>query len=201
MKIYYLVFLILFSIIFARDVDLDSLSHQNNISILERSSYKLISYWQSISYKSNKLNCQFYPSCSNYYASATNQFGLLGGSIRGVDRFVRCNPAAVGYHLQDANSEFHNDGRLVDKLELPDSKPKNKSFKLPILLSAIPGLGRAYYGHRFDGFVSFTYVSGFSMLSSYSLKNGNDISGLFSCILALLFWSADIYAVNQYSPN
>jgi hypothetical protein len=105
----------------------------------------------------------------------------------------------VGYHLRNPNSEFHTDGRLVDRLEWRKTIPSKKTTHCPILFSVIPGFGRAYYDHRFDGFVSFTYVSGFSMLSSYSFKKGNEITGLFSGILALLFWSADVFATNQLS--
>ncbi|MBC8255971.1 MAG: membrane protein insertion efficiency factor YidD [Candidatus Marinimicrobia bacterium] len=181
----------------AQDLNVDSLINQNEIGIIEQSTFRLIKSWQSISYKSKKLNCQFYPSCSNYYALATNQFGILGGSIRGIDRFVRCNPGAVGYHLQNPNAEFHIDGRLVDKLESRKTISLKKATQSPVLFSAIPGFGRAYYGHRFDGFVSFTYVSGFSYLAYNSFKSNNDFIGVFSSIMALLFWSADIFATNQ----
>jgi putative component of membrane protein insertase Oxa1/YidC/SpoIIIJ protein YidD len=183
----------------SEDVNIDSLINQNEIGIIEQSSFRLIKSWQSISYKSSKLNCQFYPSCSNYYALATNNFGVLGGGIRAADRFIRCNPAAVGYHLQNPNSEFHTDGRLVDRLKLKKAIPSEKTTRLPILFSAIPGFGRAYYDHKFDGFVSFTYVSGFSYLSYNSFKKENEVVGIFSGIVALLFWSADIFATNQLS--
>ena len=183
----------------SEDVNIDSLLSQENNSILEGSTYRLISCWQSISYKSSKLNCQFYPSCSNYYALATNNFGVLGGSIRAADRFIRCNPAAAGYHLQNPNSEFHTDGRLVDRLELRKTIPSKKTTQLPILFSAIPGFGRVYYDHKFDGFVSFTYVSGFSYLSYNAFKRKNEVIGIFSGVIALLFWSADIFATNQLS--
>lgn len=183
----------------SEDVNIDSLINQNEISIIEQSSFRLIKSWQSISYNSSKLNCQFYPSCSNYYALATNNFGVLGGSIRAVDRFIRCNPAAVGYHLQNPNSEFNSDGRLIDRLKLKKAIPSEKTTRLPILFSAIPGFGRTYYGHKFDGFVSFTYVSGFSYLSYNAFKRKNEVIGIFSGVMALLFWSADIFATNQLS--
>ena len=183
----------------AQDSNLDSLINQNEIGIIEQSSFRLIKSWQSISYKNKKLNCQFYPSCSSYCALAIAQYGILSGSIRGVDRFVRCNPAAVGYHLRNPNSEFHIDGRLVDRLKLRKTILSKKTPRSSILLSAIPGLGRAYYDHKFDGFVSFTYVSGFSYLSYNSFKKKNEVMGIFSGIIALLFWSADIFATNQLS--
>ena len=124
---------------------------------------------------------------------------MLGGSIRAADRFIRCNPAAVGYHLQNPNSEFHTDGRLVDRLKLKKTIPSKNTTQLPVLFSAIPGFGRAYYGHKFDGFVSFTYVSGFSYLSYNAFKRKNEVIGIFSGVIALLFWSADIFATNQLS--
>ena len=74
-------------------------------------------------------------------------------------------------------------------------------IQIGILFSAIPGFGRAYYDHKFDGFVSFTYVSGFSYLSYNSFKRKNEVIGIFSGVVALLFWSADIIATNQLSLN
>ena len=199
MRLFYLVVFLFVSSIQGQELKLDSLINQNDISIFEQTSFRLIKSWQSISYKNNKLNCQFYPSCSNYYAIAINQYGVLGGSIRGLDRLVRCNPAAVGYHLRNPNAEFQVDGRLVDRLKLRKIIPSKKTTQLPILFSAIPGLGRAYYDHKFDGFVSFTYVSGFSYLSYNSFKRKNEVIGIFSGVVALLFWSADIFATNQLS--
>ena len=195
----YLVVSLFVSSIQAQELKLDSLINQNEIGIVEQTSFRLIKSWQSISYKNKKLNCQFYPSCSSYCALAIAQYGILGGSIRGLDRFVRCNPAAVGYHLRNPNSEFHSDGRLVDRLELRKTIPSKKTTQLPILFSAIPGFGRAYYDHKFDGFVSFTYVSGFSYLSYNAFKKKNEVMGIFSGVVALLFWSADIFATNQLS--
>ena len=193
----YLVVFLFVSSIQAQDSNLDSLINQNKIGIIEQASFRLIKSWQSISYKNKKLNCQFYPSCSSYCALAIAQYGIWSGSIRGLDRFVRCNPAAVGYHLRNPNSEFHTDGRLVDRLKLRKTISSKRTTQLPILFSAIPGLGRAYHNHKFDGFVSFTYVSGFSYLSYNSFKRKNEVMGIFSGVVALLFWSADIFATNQ----
>jgi len=193
----YVVFLLQFC--FSQDFSADSLIVTHNVSIIEKSTIKLIKKWQNISYSSEKLNCQFYPSCSNYFSHSVAIEGIVIGSIIGFDRIIRCNPAAVGYHLRYPNAEFHTDGRLVDRLELPKTNPLKKTSKLPIILSVIPGLGRAYYGHKFDGIVSFTYVSGLSSISYNSFKNENRVMGLFSGFFALLFWSADVYATNQLS--
>ena len=119
----YLVVSLFVSGIQAQDSKLDSLINQNEIGMIEQSSFRLIKSWQSVSYKSKKLNCQFYPSCSNYCALAIAQYGIWGGSIRGIDRFVRCNPAAVGYHLRNTNAEFQQDwNTLKSKLSNPNQK-------------------------------------------------------------------------------
>ena len=41
-----------------------------------------------MSYSSKMLNCQFYPSCSNYFSLAIAKKGLVKGTIIGLDRIV-----------------------------------------------------------------------------------------------------------------
>lgn len=36
--------------------------------------------------------CRFYPTCSNYFIDAVNQFGVFKGSKIGIARICRCNP-------------------------------------------------------------------------------------------------------------
>ena len=62
----------------------------------------------------NLFNCQFYPSCSNYGASAIRQYGLVRGGIVASERITRCNPFAVYYHLELNRPFYELDGRLID---------------------------------------------------------------------------------------
>ncbi len=83
-------------------------------SIFEKSAILPISAWQRISYNSELLACQFYPSCSNYGALAVREYGPIIGLAITADRIVRCNPFALNYHYE-MHGEFHYpDYRLVD---------------------------------------------------------------------------------------
>ena len=148
-----------------------------------------------MSYSSKMLNCQFYPSCSNYISLSIAKKGIVKGTIIGLDRIVRCNPAAIGYHFQKSNPKFHYDGRLVNNFEYYNNKIHTK--KWPVYLSIIPGMGRASLGHKFDGFVSLTFVSLFSGISYSSFNNNNNIFGFITGILASFFWVADYYGAYQ----
>ena len=78
------------------------------------------------------LNCQFYPSCSNYFSLSIAKKGIVKGTIIGLDRIVRCNPAAVGYHFQQSPPEFYYDGRLVDNLKNNKNTKKPKPSRIKI---------------------------------------------------------------------
>ena len=122
---------------------------------------------------------------------------MLSGTILGFDRIVRCNPAAVGYHFKNPDAQFYSDGRLIDNLNIKNQTRVTNTSKLPIYFSIIPGLGRAYLDHPFDGIVSFTFISILSGISYHSFKNSYNISGSISSILAILFWAADFYGTSQ----
>ena len=54
-------------------------------------------------------------------------------------------------------------------------------------------MGRVYLGHKFDGFVSLTFVSLFSGISYSSFNNNNNLLGFITGTLASFFWAADYY--------
>ena len=41
-------------------------------------------------------SCRFYPTCSEYAATAVEKYGVLKGSIKSVYRIIRCNPFNKG---------------------------------------------------------------------------------------------------------
>ncbi|GIS70699.1 MAG: hypothetical protein CM1200mP10_02760 [Candidatus Neomarinimicrobiota bacterium] len=58
-------------------------------NIFEKSAILPISAWQRISYNSELLACQFYPSCSNYGALAVKDYGpIIGLAIKQIVSFV-----------------------------------------------------------------------------------------------------------------
>ena len=53
----------------------DTLLLSSTSNFLEKATIFPIATWQRLSYNSSLLNCQFYPSCSNYGSIAINQYG------------------------------------------------------------------------------------------------------------------------------
>ena len=41
-------------------------------------------------------SCRFYPTCSEYAATAVGKYGVLKGSIKSIYRIIRCNPFNKG---------------------------------------------------------------------------------------------------------
>jgi putative membrane protein insertion efficiency factor len=41
-------------------------------------------------------SCRFYPTCSEYAATAIGKYGVLKGSIKSIYRIIRCNPFNKG---------------------------------------------------------------------------------------------------------
>jgi hypothetical protein len=41
-------------------------------------------------------SCRFYPTCSEYAATAVGKYGILKGSIKSIYRIIRCNPFNKG---------------------------------------------------------------------------------------------------------
>jgi hypothetical protein len=120
-----------------------------------------IAAWQRLSYNTSLLDCQFYPSCSNYGAQAIRTHGLLKGAPMAMDRIIRCSPFAYHYHLA-LQGAFHPDGRLVDPVVPPPVvvRTTEKNPRTAALLSALlPGAGRAYAGRWWDGLMGLLVFS------------------------------------------
>jgi len=164
-------------------------------SIFEKSAILPISVWQRISYNSELLACQFYPSCSNYGALAVRDYGPIIGLAITADRIVRCNPFALNYHYE-MHGEFHYpDYRLMDSLEFSQSRYlSNKSPILAAGLSTIlPGTGRMYAGRFLDGLMGLWMVLLPGTAAYGSLKQGQSMKGNFFTGITLIFWLGEIY--------
>ncbi len=172
---------------------MDTLYASDSLGFTNRIILKPIQWWQHFSYNEPSMNCQFSSSCSNFMVEAILERGLIGGSIIGTDRIVRCNPAARYYQRQLPNGQIQFDGRLVDPLDWTKETNPGKSPALAVSLSIVPGLGRVYTGHSVDGFLSLILVSAFAYNTYNHHDAGNSVRAGINASLMTLFWMADIY--------
>ena len=164
-------------------------------NIFEKTAILPIAAWQRVSYNSELLACQFYPSCSNYGALAVREYGLIIGTAITSDRIVRCNPFALNYHYE-MHGEFHYpDYRLVDSVQV--SRPRYTSNKSPLLAAGlstiIPGTGRMYAGRFLDGLMGLWMVLLPGTAAYGSLKDGQSMKGNFFAGITLIFYLGEIY--------
>ncbi len=61
---------------------------------LRKLSNKLISFYQIYS-STREPRCKFYPSCSNYAATAISRYGFKG-LLKSIWRLLRCHPWSDG---------------------------------------------------------------------------------------------------------
>ena len=170
----------------------DSLIKSNHISYGKKISLLPIAAWQRISYNSNLFNCQFYPSCSNYGASAIRQYGLVRGGIVASERITRCNPFAIYYHLELNRPFYELDGRLIDPVNQKKIINSKKSPLLASLLSIIPGLGRFYSGRILDGLTGVWTFYLHTKIAYHSIKNDQKIAPVFVAIAGFTYFG-EIY--------
>lgn len=161
---------------------------------MEKTAIMPIAAWQRISHNTDLLNCQFYPSCSQYGAIVIKENGVLKGLPMAADRIVRCNPSAYFNHIH-IRGEFHKgDYRLVDH---PQSEREISNSKSPVaagILSAIlPGAGRVYAGRWFDGLMglAMVYLTASSALDAS--KQNNDFQKSITYSMAVVFYAGEIY--------
>ena len=164
-------------------------------NILEKLAILPIVAWQRVSYNSELLACQFYPSCSNYGALAVRNYGPIIGTAIAADRIVRCNPFALNYHYEMPGEFHYPDYRLVDSLEF--SQTRYLSNKSPIfaasLSTILPGTGRVYAGRFLDGLMGLWMVLLPGTAAYGSLQQGQSMKGNFFTGITLIFWLGEIY--------
>jgi len=173
----------------------DTVLASPHANIFEKTAILPIAAWQRVSYNSELLACQFYPSCSNYGALAVREYGPIIGTAITSDRIVRCNPFALNYHYE-MHGEFHYpDYRLVDSVQV--SRPRYTSNKSPLLAAGlstiIPGTGRMYAGRFLDGLMGLWMVLLPGTAAYGSLKDGQSMKGNFFAGITLIFYLGEIY--------
>ena len=173
----------------------DTLLRSPTSSILEKATILPISAWQRLSYNSDLLSCQFYPSCSNYGGLAISEHGPFVGLAITADRIVRCSPFALEYHY-DMNGKFHYpDYRLIDPLQITNTK--NNSNKSPLFAAGLsmilPGSGRIYAGRFMDGFMGMWMIAISGTAAYSSFQENKTIKGNLFSVITLIFYSGEIY--------
>tara|TARA_B100000941_G_C28432316_1_gene514928 strand:- start:131 stop:745 length:615 start_codon:yes stop_codon:yes gene_type:complete len=177
------------SIIFAQ-YPADTLLILPSTSKIERMLISPISKWQRISYGSPEMNCQFFPSCSQYGAIAINKKGPILGLFATSDRIIRCNPSAMKTHSMIGGG-FYQDGRIIDMLK-PEYINDEKSPVVAGILSIVPGLGRIYSKKYTDGLFGFLLTSVAYQTAIRSNKK-NSILAPFFISAAVVLHGGEIY--------
>ena len=176
---------------------IDTILAKNDINYLDRLYILPLKFWQVKSYNDPLLNCQFFPSCSNYCAENIYRYGFFKGSIKGFDRFFRCNENSIKKYKKieqkdnSTNTTFLSDSFNDDYKRLLE----NKDLDFALLLSVIPGLGRIYLGELDDGILVNRYTLSSILLTCFFNKRNKKLLAYFSGYFSMVFWSTDIYYV------
>lgn len=172
----------------------DTLLTSNKVSLIKKVGILPIATFQRFSYNSDRLNCQFYPSCSNYGAQAIKEYGLLRGSFMASDRIIRCNPSSLEHHLKHGGEFNPIDLRLIDPVHLPQPVALTKSPAWAAALSAlIPGTGRMYAGRWFDGFMGLSQFLLFAAITNYAYQNDWKVVTAISGGITFTVYGGEIY--------
>lgn len=175
------------------DYPADSLLKSKNTTFLQKVFIYPVAQWQKISYKSNALNCQFYPSCSNYCSLAIKDNGPLFGSIIAMDRITRCNPSALSYHQKINGAYRDEDGRLIDYVK-PISYNKNSNLSLlSTVLAFIPGIGRSYSGRVYDGIYGMLNLLLSAKAYSNAIKTKNKPMAIIFGGTSAILYASEVY--------
>ncbi|MFC1527773.1 membrane protein insertion efficiency factor YidD [Candidatus Neomarinimicrobiota bacterium] len=183
----------------------DTLLTSKNVSLIKKVGIFPVAAFQRFSYNTDGLNCQFYPSCSNYGAQAIKDYGLLRGSFIVSDRIIRCNPSSLEHHLKHGGEFRPTDMRLIDPVHLPIPLELKKSPLLAASLSAvIPGTGRMYSGRWFDGFMGLSQFFLYATITYYAYQNDWEVLTAISGGITFIVYGGEIYGayrtVKYYQP-
>ena len=183
----------------------DSVLTSPNATIIEKAAVLPIAGWQRLSHNTRLLDCQFYPSCSQYGAIAIKENGILKGIPMTADRIVRCNPSAFFNHLHMRGGFHDADGRLIDHPTSHLIASKKKSPIVAGILSIFPGAGRVYAGRWFDGFMGFVMVYFTASSAIDASKRDNYFGKSFAYSMAAIFYTGEIYgayrSAKYYQPQ
>jgi len=199
MKLFLWVWILIQTFTFAQSkYPVDTLLTNPQIPIFKKAALLPIGAWQRVSYNADFMNCQFYPSCSNYGASAIKQHGLLKGAVMASDRIIRCNPEALHYHLLSGEM-IDSAGFLVDpviSIKKEVHQGKRSALTAAGLSAILPGSGRFYAGRKIEGFMSGIMVLFLGDMSIRSYKDNRSITPIIAAMF-LAFYGGEIYGSYQ----
>ena len=183
----------------------DSLLKSKNTTSLQKLFIYPVAQWQKISYKSSALNCQFYPSCSNYCSLAIKDNGPLFGSIIAMDRVIRCNPSALSYHQKINGAYTDEDGRLIDYVKPISYNQNLNPSLLSSMLAFIPGIGRSYSGRVYDGVYGLLNLLLSVKAYSIAIKTENKPMAIIFGGTSAMLYASEVYgslrAAKYYQPK
>ena len=172
----------------------DTILASENTTIIKKIGIIPIAGWQRLSYQSDLLNCQFYPSCSNYGAQAIHRHGLILGAFMTSDRIIRCNPSAFEYQLKSGGKFHEKDGRLVDPIHRTiKPNPHSNPFIGVMLSSIVPGMGRVYSGQWVDGLFGFAMFTLTASTAQIAYLDKRPIQAPLFIGAALIIYGGEIY--------
>jgi putative membrane protein insertion efficiency factor len=172
----------------------DTLLTSKKVSIIKKVGILPIAVFQRFSYNADGFNCQYYPSCSNYGAQAIRDYGLLRGSFMASERIVRCNPSSLEHHLKHGGDFDPINKQLIDPIQLPQPTELTKSPVLAASLSAlIPGTGRMYAKHWFDGFMGLSQFLLYAAITNYAYQNDRQVLTAISGGITFIIYGGEIY--------
>ena len=172
----------------------DTLLSSKKVSLIKKVGILPIAAFQRLSYNAHGLNCQFYPSCSNYGTQAIRDYGLLRGSFMASDRIIRCNPSSLEHHLKHGGEFRPTDLRLIDPVHLSQPTELTKSPALAASLSAvIPGTGRMYAGRWFDGLMGLSQFLLYAVATNYAYQNDWEALTAISGGITFIVYGGEIY--------
>lgn len=172
----------------------DTLLTSKKVSLIKKVGILPIAAFQRFSYNADGMNCQFYPSCSNYGAQAIKDYGLLRGSFMASDRIVRCNPSSFEHHLKHGGEFQPTDLRLIDPVYLSQPVELKKSPALAASFSTlIPGTGRMYAGRWFDGIMGLSQFLLYAAITNYAYQNDWEVLTAISGGITFVIYGGEIY--------
>jgi putative component of membrane protein insertase Oxa1/YidC/SpoIIIJ protein YidD len=185
---------------------------QNEENILVKGALLPVAVWQRFSYNCPLIDCPHSPSCSHYTAQAVSETGIIKGTILGIDRIIRCNPAILYYVHRDSAmdngryTDFILNGEKVNdpvNLAMPvfplfQLRKLSPEARQAVSLSAIyPGLGRIRSGYAINGLFSALFFSAALYMSTKSYENKQPGRLALGSAVALAVYFGDGYGVNR----